>query len=126
RWADHHLPISFHMIPGITPFLTCFRSTQWNKIEHRLFCHITQNWRGRPLTSRSAVVELIAATTTKKGLTVRCELDANKYEKGVKVSDAEMAALNIEGDAFHPEWNYTIKPRRREALSRSIYFAASP
>jgi Rhodopirellula transposase DDE domain len=89
-------------------------TSKWNKIEHRLFCHITQNWRGRPLTSRSAIVELIAATTTRKGLTVRCELDANAYEKGVKVSDAEMAALNIEGDAFHPEWNYTIKPRRRE------------
>jgi hypothetical protein len=92
-------------------------TSKWNKIEHRLFCHITQNWRGRPLTSQSAVVELIAATTTKKGLTVRCELDANTYEKGVKVSDAEMAALNIKGDAFHPEWNYTIKPRCREAPS---------
>jgi len=92
-------------------------TSKWNKIEHRLFCHITQNWRGRPLTSRSAVVELIAATTTETGLTVRCELDANPYEKGIAVSDAEMAALNIEGDAFHPEWNYTIKPRPREAPS---------
>jgi hypothetical protein len=92
-------------------------TSKWNKIEHRLFCHITQNWRGRPLTSRSAVVELIAATTTKTGLTVRCELDANTYEKGIVVSDAEMAALNIEGDVFHPEWNYTIKPRPREAPS---------
>ncbi len=108
RFADETgLTISVcHYPPG---------TSKWNKIEHRLFCHITQNWRGRPLTSRSAVVELIAATTTKSGLTVRCELDANSYEKGVKVSDAEMAALNIEGDAFHPEWNYTIKPRRREA-----------
>jgi hypothetical protein len=86
-------------------------TSKWNKIEHRLFCHITQNWRGRPLTSRTAVVELIAATTTKTGLTVRCELDENTYAKGVKVSDAEMAALNISGDAFHPEWNYTIAPR---------------
>ena len=92
-------------------------TSKWNKIEHRLFCHITQNWRGRPLTSRSAVVESITATTTKTGLTVRCELDANTYEKGIAVSDAEMAALNIEGDAFHPEWNYTIKPRPREAPS---------
>ena len=92
-------------------------TSKWNKIEHRLFCHITQNWRGRPLTSRSAVVELIAATTTKKGLTVRCELDSNSYAKGLKVSDAEMAALNIEGDEFHPEWNYTIKPRPREVSS---------
>ena len=66
-------------------------TSKWNKIEHRLFCHITQNWRGRPLTSRSAVVELIAATTTKKGLTVRCELDPNSYIKGVKVSDSSAA-----------------------------------
>ena len=86
-------------------------TSKWNKIEHRLFCHITQNWRGRPLTSRTAIVELIAATTTKTGLTVRCELDENTYAKGVKVSDAEMAALNITGDVFHPEWNYTIAPR---------------
>jgi hypothetical protein len=92
-------------------------TSKWNKIEHRLFCPITQNWRGRPLTSRLAVVELIAATTTKTGLTVRCELDTRLYDKGIKVSDAEMAALNIEGDAFHPEWNYTIRPRRREAPS---------
>ena len=86
-------------------------TSKWNKIEHRLFCHITQNWRGRPLTSRMAIVELIAATTTKTGLTVRCELDENSYQKGVKVSDGKMAALNITPDAFHPEWNYTIAPR---------------
>ena len=103
------------MILSITPFLICFCSTQWNKIEHRLFCHITQNWRGRPLTSSTAIVELIAATTTKTGLTVRCELDENTYAKGVKVSDAEMAALNITGEAFHPEWNYTIAPRSNQA-----------
>ncbi len=90
-------------------------TSKWNKIEHRLFCHITQNWRGRPLTSRTAIVELIAATTTKTGLTVRCELDENTYAKGVKVSDAEMAALNISGDACHPEWNYTIAPRSTPA-----------
>lgn len=77
-----------------------------------MFCHITQNWRGRLLTSRVAVVELIAATTTTTGLTVRCELDADPYAKGIKVSDAAMAALNIEGDAFHPEWNYTISLRQ--------------
>jgi hypothetical protein len=86
-------------------------TSKWNKIEHRLFCHITQNWRGKPLTSRLTVVELIAATTTKTGLQVRCELDTNVYAKGVKVSDAEMAVLNIKGDVFHPEWNYTISPR---------------
>ena len=81
------------MILSITPFLICFCSTQWNKIEHRLFCHITQNWRGRPLTSRTAIVELIAATTTKTGLTVRCELDKNTYAQGVKVSDAKMVVI---------------------------------
>jgi hypothetical protein len=88
-------------------------TSKWNKIEHRMFCQITQNWRGKPLTSRLAVVELIGATTTKTGLQLRCELDPNTYTKGIKVSDAEMAALNIKGDAFHPEWNYTIAPRSR-------------
>jgi hypothetical protein len=87
-------------------------TSKWNKIEHRLFCHITQNWRGRPLTDRVTVVELIGATTTKTGLKVECALDTRTYEKGIKVSDAEMEALNIAGDDFHPEWNYTIKPRR--------------
>ncbi|MCK5550477.1 MAG: ISAzo13 family transposase, partial [Hyphomicrobiaceae bacterium] len=86
-------------------------TSKWNRIEHRLFCHITQNWRGRPLTDRVAVVELIGATTTKAGLKVECALDTRTYEKGIKVRDAEMAALDITGDAFHPEWNYTIKPR---------------
>jgi len=92
----------YHFPPG---------ASKWNKIEHRLFCHITQNWRGTPLTSRLVVVELIAATTTKTGLTVRCELDTQLYPKGIKVSDEEMASLNIKRDEFHPEWNYTISPR---------------
>src|SRR5271166_4315293 len=86
-------------------------TSKWNKIEHRMFCHITQTWRGKPLISREAVVELIASTKTKTGLTVRCELDTRSYPKGIKVSDAEMETLNIRGDAFHPEWNYTISPR---------------
>jgi hypothetical protein len=88
-----------------------WQGTQWNRIEHRLFCHITQTWRGKPLTSRETVVELIASTTTRTGLTVRCELDTRDYPKGIKVSDAEMMTLNIKGDTFHPEWNYTISPR---------------
>jgi hypothetical protein len=79
--------------------------------QHRLFCHITQTWRGKPLTSRLAVVELIAATTTTTGLRVRCELDTRSYPKGIKVTDAEMDTLNIKGNACHPEWNYTITPR---------------
>ena len=87
-------------------------TSKWNKIEHRMFCHITQNWRGQPLESRMAVVELISATTTKTGLKVECALDECTYEKGIRISKAEMKRLDIEGDAFHPDWNYTIKPRR--------------
>jgi len=87
-------------------------TSKWNKIEHRMFCHITQNWRGRPLMDRVAIVELIGATTTKTGLRIECALDTRIYEKGIKVSDDEMATLNIAGDDFHPEWNYTLKPRR--------------
>ena len=82
-------------------------TSKWNKIEHRLFCHITQTWRARPLTSRLAVVESIAATTTKTGLKVECALDTRCYQKGIKVTDAEMKSLNITGDEFHPEWNYS-------------------
>ena len=88
-------------------------TSKWNKIEHRMFCHITQNWRSRPLTDRIAIVELIGATTTKAGLKVECALDERTYEKGIRVSDAEMETLSITGDDFHPEWNYTIKPRRQ-------------
>jgi hypothetical protein len=86
-------------------------TSKWNKIEHRMFCHITQNWRSRPLTDRAAVVELIAATTTKTGLKIESALDTRTYEKGIKVSTAEMNRLNLRGDTFHPEWNYTIIPR---------------
>lgn len=87
-------------------------TSKWNKIEHQLFCHITQNWRGRPLTDHLTVVELIGATTTKTGLTVQCAIDDNLYQRGVKITKADMAGLNISGDAFHPEWNYTIRPRK--------------
>ena len=94
---DTHLSISVcHYPPG---------TSKWNKIEHRLFCHITQNWRARPLADRIAVVELIAATTTKTGLWVEAALDTRTYAKGKKVSKAEMKALNITGDPFHPDWN---------------------
>ena len=85
--------------------------------QHRLFCHITQTWRGRPLVDRMAVVELIAATTTKAGLKVASALDTANYQKGIKVSNAEMKTLAIQGNAFHPEWNYTISPR--SAVNRS-------
>jgi hypothetical protein len=93
-------------------------TSKWNKIEHRLFCHITQNWRGRPLANRLAVVELIGATTTKTGLKVDSALDTRSYQKGIRVSNAEMNGLDITGDQFHPEWNYTIKPRRPSKSQR--------
>ncbi len=89
-------------------------TSKWNKIEHRLFCHISQNWRAKPLTSRMAIVELIAATTTAKGLKVACQLDTTDYAKGIKINDAEMRTLAITGDSFHPEWNYTISPRKSD------------
>jgi len=92
-----------HLPPG---------TSKWNKIEHRLFAFITQNWRGKPLVSHQVIVQLIANTTTDTGLTVACQLDTNPYQKGIKVSDAEMANLNIQPAEFHGEWNYTFAPRR--------------
>ncbi len=86
-------------------------TSKWNKIEHRLFSYITKNWRGRPLVSREAVVNLIANTKTSTGLEVCATLDENEYKKGRKVSDDDMFSLNINGDIFHPEWNYTLLPR---------------
>ena len=91
----HHLP------PG---------TSKWNKVEHRLFSFITMNWKARPLVSYRVIVDLISATTTDAGLTVRCELDSADYPKGIVVSDREMDGLNISRDAFHGEWNYTMQP----------------
>jgi len=85
-------------------------TSKWNKIEHRMFCHITQNWRGRPLLSRAVIVNLIGHTTTRTGLHIRAELDTNSYPAGIKVTDAELAAVRIKRDVFHGEWNYTISP----------------
>jgi hypothetical protein len=90
-----------HLPPG---------TSKWNKIEHRLFSFISQNWRAQPLVSHRVIVELISATTTKTGLAVRCELDTGQYPSGIVVSDAEMAAVNIKRAEFHGEWNYTISP----------------
>jgi hypothetical protein len=87
-------------------------TSKWNKVEHRLFCFITQNWRGKPLVSRQAIVELISSTTTRQGLTVRAALDTNHYETGIKVSDAELARIKLTRHEFHGDWNYTIKPRK--------------
>jgi transposase len=90
-----------HLPPG---------TSKWNEIEHRLFSFITQNWRAKPLVSYRVIVDLIAATTTETGLKVYCELDVNRYPKGILVSDDEMASLNIQRADFHGEWNYTIAP----------------
>src|SRR5262245_12253512 len=87
-------------------------TSKWNKIEHRLFCHITTNWRGRPLLSLQTVVALIGDTRTKAGLVVEAELDTNAYPTGKKVSDAELGKVKLRRDNFHGEWNYTISPRR--------------
>ncbi len=86
-------------------------TSKWNKIEHRLFSFITQNWRGRPLISHEVIVNLIASTRTEKGLTVRCELDNGSYPKGLKIKDKELREVNIAKNEFHGEWNYTISPR---------------
>lgn len=91
-----------HLPPG---------TSKWNKIEHRLFSFISQNWRGKPLTSHEVIVQLIAATTNRKGLSVHAELDSATYAPGTKISDAEMAALRMEPAAFHGEWNYTFHQR---------------
>lgn len=91
-----------HLPPG---------TSKWNKIEHRLFSFITGNWRGKPLVSHQVIVQLIAATTTKTGLKVRCQLDKNTYPAGIKVSDADMDAVNLARHDFHGEWNYTVSPK---------------
>lgn len=86
-------------------------TSKWNKIEHRMFCHITQNWRGRPLVSREVVVNLIGNTTTKTGLIIKAKLDENEYKKGIKITKKEIQTLEIIGDLFHGEWNYKILPK---------------
>lgn len=91
-----------HLPPG---------TSKWNKIEHRMFSFISMNWRGRPLVSYEAIVQLIGSTTTTKGLEIRCEIDEAEYAKGRKVSDNELDAICIERDSFHGEWNYSIYPR---------------
>ncbi|WP_420458006.1 ISAzo13 family transposase [Neolewinella sp.] len=93
-----------HLPPG---------TSKWNKIEHKMFCFISQNWRGKPLITLQTIVQLIAHTTTRQGLKIMSALDEREYAKGVKVSDAEMAALNLTRDDFHGEWNYTISPNSK-------------
>jgi hypothetical protein len=100
--ADTGLTITVcHLPPG---------TSKWNKIEHRMFAHISMNWRGRPLTSHEVVVQLIAATTTRSGLQVQAELDEGVYPKGLRIGDKDMAALPLTRHDFHGEWNYTLHP----------------
>jgi len=112
--ADTGLTITVcHLPPG---------TSKWNKIEHRLFSHISMNWRGRPLTSHEVIVETIAATTTSTGLTVHAELDQSLYPTGVKIPDKDLKALETQGiltrHDFHGEWNYTLHPPTRHAETR--------
>src|SRR3954471_4261880 len=88
-------------------------TSKWNKIEHRMFCHITENWRGRPLVSHAVVVNLIGSTRTRTGLRIQAELDTNAYAKGIKVTKEQLAGVRLRRDKFHGEWNYTILPHKR-------------
>ena len=88
-------------------------TSKWNKIEHRMFCHITENWRGRPLVDHAVVVNLIGSTQTRTGLRVEAELDTNKHEKGIKVTDQELESVRLKRDKFHGDWNYAIEPHPR-------------
>jgi hypothetical protein len=91
-------------------------TSKWNKIEHRLFSFITQNWRGKPLVSHQTIVNLIASTTTRTGLTVKAALDCDHYETKIKVTDEELARLNLKRHEFHGDWNYTLIPRRKNRM----------
>ena len=89
-------------------------TSKWNKIEHRMFCHITQNWRGRPLVSHDVILNLIANTTTAQGLKIKAQLDSGVYPTGLKVSDQQLATVNLRPASFHGEWNYSIWPADRK------------
>jgi len=97
-----HKPIRVcHFPPG---------TSKWNKIEHRLFCHMSLNWRGKPLLTYESMLSLIGATRTKKGLRVSAQMDWATYQKGIKVTEEQLKQLRLVGDSFHPEWNYMILP----------------
>jgi hypothetical protein len=91
-------------------------TSKWNKIEHRMFCHITQNWRGRPLVSHEVIINLIANTATRTGLKIRAELDRESYPTGIKISDEQLAAVNLKRAKFHGEWNYSILPSPKKKI----------
>jgi hypothetical protein len=90
-------------------------TSKWNKIEHRMFCHVTQNWRGKPLVSHDLIVKLIGETKTSTGLRVKAALDTERYESGIKVTDKELEAVRIVRDEFHGEWNYSVLPNKKIA-----------
>ena len=96
-------------------------TSKWNKIEHRMFSHITRNWRGRPLISHEVIIKLIANTTRQTGLRIRAKLDTHHYPTGVSVTDAELAALSLKRADFHGEWNYTLLPRRQVKQSVHLF-----
>ena len=87
-------------------------TSKWNKIEHRMFSYISQNWRGKPLVSIETIVNLIGPTKTKKGLTIKTSVDTNEYTKGIKITDTEIKSLSLEREIFHGEWNYTLYPQK--------------
>ena len=99
-----HIQVS-HYPPG---------TSKWNKIEHRMFCHVTKNWRGRPLESLETIVNLIGSTTTAAGLRIRSKLDRRKYRSGIAVTDEQLLAVNLKRSRFHGDWNYRIEPHERE------------
>jgi hypothetical protein len=105
RLADEmNLEISVcHFPPG---------TSKWNKIEHRMFSYISQNWRGKPLVSIETIVNLIGSTKTKKGLTIQTSVDTKEYTKGTKITDEEIAALSLKREQFHGDWNYTLFPKK--------------
>jgi len=88
-------------------------TSKWNKIEHRMFSFITKNWRGKPLTDRATIVNLIGSTKTKEGLKIRCELDENEYPKGIKISNEQLEKIKLKRHEFHGDWNYTIHPNKK-------------
>jgi len=89
-------------------------TSKWNKIEHRLFSHVAMNWRGKPLVSLAAIVSLIGSTTTSSGLRIRSEIDHGSYPLGVKITQEQMARVQVKPHRFHGDWNYTIQPRRND------------
>ena len=111
KMALHDLATELNMNLSVCHFPP--GTSKWNKIEHRLFSFITQNWRGKPLISLQTIVSLIGSTSTKGGLIVKAHLDTNQYDTGIQVSEAEMARLRIFLHDFHGEWNYTVKPKRK-------------